>query len=121
MYPMIPPELLLRDASSAILKPPNIIHIAAMQKISTPKVILPSVATSILSLLKKIPDPTTIPTIIPMVVNKLYLTFDKIIHPFVFKFNIIINISQKRKKDYFHINKILIKYNIIYISFDLLI
>ena len=57
-------------ANSEIVKLPNIIAIAAIQKTNTPNAMLPLVATRILSLLKNIPEPITTPIIIAMVVNK---------------------------------------------------
>ena len=59
----------MRDANSPIVRQPKMIEIAAKINDSTPSAILPFVAIKTLSLLKNIPEPIQIPTIIVMAVN----------------------------------------------------
>ena len=62
----------MRDANSPIVRQPKMIEIAAKVNDSTPSAILPFVAIKTLSLLKNIPEPIQIPTIIVMAVNNPY-------------------------------------------------
>ena len=62
----------MRDANSPIVRQPKMIEIAAKINDSTPSAILPFVAIKTLSLLKNIPEPIQIPTIIVMAVNNPY-------------------------------------------------
>jgi hypothetical protein len=79
---MTPPGRSVREASSLRLRPPNTMPTAPNKNTSTPRSRLPPVAYRMLSLLKKIPDPMTMPTIMVMAVNRPYRFFSNRIPPF---------------------------------------
>ncbi len=60
----------MREASSLMQSPPKMMLVAPRTNTTTPSGTLPPVATKMLSLLKKIPEPMQMPTIMEMVVNR---------------------------------------------------
>ena len=59
---MGPPAPAVCEAKRASVSPPKTMVVAASRNIATPSATLPPVATRMLSLLKKMPDPMEMPT-----------------------------------------------------------